>query len=366
MKKVLSIILVLMLTISMAACGGKSAPQQAAAPAASTPAPAASAPASSSNPSSSAPAAETRVLRFNVMLGVGSNGDIFAQEWSKLVKERTNGSVQIDVYAGSQLGAGTEQFESVELGAIDIGWADSSQMYAYDNHLDIISLPFTVGGFKEMESVYDGYLGDGITQNLIDNGNMRWLGKWWIGPRNFSTKVLLTGLDAAKGIKCRCPESAIYIETVKSLGMNPTPIAWTEVYTSLESGIVDAQACNLENIYIQQFYKICPYIWLSNHIWQVGGPIMNEDVFQSFPADIQQILIDTAKEVSVTQRAAYEADEQEYIEKIKADGGTVSPLETFKDLDTVYDTLRNGYWLDVAKKDGLVDYMNEVLDFLGK
>ena len=362
MKKIISIVLVLVMVLALAACGGSSAPA-ASAPAAS--APAASAPAASA-PAASAPAAETRVLRFNVMLGVGSNGDIFAQEWSKLVSERTNGQVQIDVYAGSQLGAGTEQFESVELGAIDIGWADSSQMYAYDNHLDIISLPFTVGGFEEMASVYDGYLGDGITDNLIENGNMRWLGKWWIGPRNFSTKVLLTGLDAAKGIKCRSPESSIYIETCKALGLNPTPIAWTEVYSALESGIVDAQACNLENIYTQQFYKMCPYIWLSNHIWQVGGPIMNEDVFQSFDAETQQILIDTAVETSVAQRAAYQADEQDYIEKIKADGGTVSPLETFQDLDQVYDTLRNGYWLEVAEKDGLVDYMNEVLQFLGK
>lgn len=341
MKKILVILLAFTMVFALAACGG-------------------------GEPADTSSEEESRTLRFNVMLPAGSNGDVFANEWADLVEERTDGAVKIDVYPGSQLAGGIEQFESVEMGAIDIGWADSSQLVGWDRTLELLTLPFLISSFEELEIIYDGEIGDMVEQTLIENGNMRWLAPWWIGPRQMFTKNLLTSFEDCKGIKVRSPEVDLYIQTFNTLGMNPTPIAWVELYTSLESGIVDAGCCNLENIYSQQFYSICPYIWLSNHIWQVGGPIINEDIFQSFDAETQQILIDTAQEIAIEQRASYIADEQDYIDKIKAEGATVSPLETFTELDLLYSKLRDGFWLETAQKYDMEDKLDMILETLGK
>jgi TRAP-type C4-dicarboxylate transport system substrate-binding protein len=100
----------------------------------------------------------------------------------------------------------------------------------------------------------------------------------------------------------------------------------------------------------QQFYKMCPFVWQSSHIVQVGGPIINEDRYQSLPPDLQKVLVDCALAVAVEQRAAYIADEQKLIEFLKKEGVTVYPLKDFKDLDELLDRYENGFWRDVIKK----------------
>jgi TRAP-type C4-dicarboxylate transport system substrate-binding protein len=111
---------------------------------------------------------------------------------------------------------------------------------------------------------------------------------------------------------------------------------------------------------------MCPYIWQSNHIWQVGGPIINEDLYQSLDPELQEILVKTAEEISVEQRAAYIAGEEKYVEELIAKGATVSPLDTFKDMDEVYDRFKNGFWKESAKRLGAEDMLDKMLEVLGR
>jgi len=305
-------------------------------------------------------------MRFNHTLPVGTNHDIYANKWADLVRERSDGQIDITVYPASQLGAGAQQIEAAGLGAIDIAWGDTSQMGFIEPKVEMLTLPFLMSDFDELATIYDSAIGDDLAQSFVENGNVRPLAYWWIGPRQIWTKVLLKGFDDAEGIKIRSPEIALYINTFKTLGMNPTPVPWAELFTAVQSGVVDAGDCNYENIVVQQFYTICPYVWQSNHIWQVGGPIINEDLYQSLDKDLQDLLVETAQEIAVEQRAAYIASEQEYIEQLKAAGATVSPLETFTELDELYDRFENGFWKETADRLGAQDMLAEMLAALGR
>lgn len=309
---------------------------------------------------------EVITMRFNHTLPVGTNHDIYANKWADLVRERTDGQIDITVYPASQLGAGAQQIEAAGLGAIDIAWGDTSQMGFIEPKIEMLTLPFMYADFDELATIFDGPIGAEMNQACIEKGNVRNLAYWWIGPRQMFTKVLLEGLDDTSGIKVRSPEIAMYINTFKTLDMNPTPIPWAELFTALQSGVVDAGCCNYENIVVQQFYSICPYVWQSNHIWQVGGPIINEDLYQSLDEDLQRILVETAQEIAVEQRAAYIAGEQTYVEQLKAAGATISPLETFKDMDIVYDRFKNGFWKETAERLGAQDMLADMLAALGK
>ncbi len=313
-----------------------------------------------------APEAEVIEMRFGHTLPIDTNHDVFANKWADLVREESNGLIDITVYPASQLGPGTQQMEATGLGAIDIGWGDTSAMGFVEPKVDILHLPFMYADFDEIATVFDGPVGDDLRDSLVEKGNFRHLAYWWIGPRQMFTKVLLEGLDDAAGIKARAPEHYMYINTYKTLGMNPTPIPWTELYTSLESGIVEAGCCNYENIVLQQFYTICPYIWQSNHIWQVGGPIINEDLYQSLSSEQQQMLVDTANQIAVEQRADYIAGELEYVDQLLAEGCTVSPLDTFQDMDEVYSRFQEGFWKEMAEDLDAEDMLAEILDLLGR
>lgn len=294
--------------------------------------------------------AEVIKMRFNHTLPINSNHDVYAKKFADVVREKSDGRIEITVYPASQLGAGTQQMEATGMGAIDIGWGDYSQMEFIEPLCSLSVLPFFFQSFEDLEKIFDGEVGQILDTSLIKKGNVRFLAHWWIGGRNMFTKVKLTGFEAAKGIKFRSPESDLYINTIKTMGMNPTPVAWPELYTALQSGLVDAGGSNYDNIVKQQFYKMCPFVWQSSHIVQIGGPIINEDRYQSLSPDLQKILVDSAQAVAVEQRAAYIADEQKLIDFLKKEGVTVYPLKDFKDLDELLDRYKNGFWRDVVAK----------------
>lgn len=353
LKKLISILLVLALTLALAACGAGKTPANAADSS------------TAANAAAVEPPAETHNLRFNVLLSEGTNQATYAYKWADLVKERSNGAIDITVYTAGQLGTGMEQVEAVQNGAIDIGWADSSTLANLSGTLELLSQPFLISDFNQLAEIYDGEIGESVKDALVEE-NLRWLSVWWIGPRQMFTQVKLESFDDMKGIKVRVPELDMYINMYKTLGMNPTPISYSELFSSLQSGIVDAACCNFEDYYVLQYYTVCPYVWHSNHIWQVGGPMINEDVYQSLPAELQDILTETAQEIAVEQRAAYEESEATRIAELEAKGVTVSDLNTFTQLDELYTRFREGMWKDTAERLNMTAEMENILAAVGK
>ena len=131
---------------------------------------------------------------------------------------------------------------------------------------------------------------------FLEQTGMRNLAFAEVGFRNFTNNVrpIRTPADM-KGMKIRVQETPLYVNMVKALGANPTPIAWTETYTALQTRVVDGQENPVPTILMAKLHEVQKYITLDGHVYGVDYFAVNEKFFQSLPADLQYILLDSAK-----------------------------------------------------------------------
>jgi tripartite ATP-independent transporter DctP family solute receptor len=297
------------------------------------------------------------VLKYGHQNAVDHLVHIYSVKWADDVAAKTNGRIKIEVYPANQLGNLREMMESVELGTLDITLGDTSMMSTVLPEFGLLALPFIFQGYDHAEKVIDGDVGRMLNEKLAATNNMRPLGWFWNGFRNFATKTPITTVADCKGIKMRSPEAKIYMDTFKTLGMNPTPVPWGDVYTALSSGVVDAMESVPEAIYKQDFYKLAKYITDSKHIFSVVGPTISESVWQSLsPAD-QKILADSLKTIVAQQRAESIALEKSFYDGMKAGGAVITKFENQQEVIDLF----TPYWSEYAEDSDSVDSLKAIL-----
>lgn len=148
--------------------------------------------------------------------------------------------------------------------------------------------------------------------------------------------------------------------------MNPTPVAWSELYTALASGIVDGACANWETIALQQMYTEAPYIWESNHFFQTGFPAFNLEFWNSLSEEDQQMFTETCLEIAAEQRANVEKLDGEYKEEILNNGGNILARNDFADIDEVIETYQNGLWKDMVAQADAQELYEIMCDDTGK
>jgi tripartite ATP-independent transporter DctP family solute receptor len=277
------------------------------------------------------------------------------------VGKKTNGRIKIEVYPANQLGNLREMMEAVQLGTLDVTLGDTSMMSTVLPEFGLLALPFIFQGYEHAEKVIDGEVGKMLNDKLAVSKNMRPLGWFWNGFRNFATKTPITKVADCKNIKMRSPEAKIYMDTFKTLGMNPTPIPWGDVYTALSSGVVDAMESGPEAIYKQDFYKIAKYVCDSKHIFSVVGPTMSEQVWKSLSKADQTLLADSLKAIVAEQRAKAIQQDKDLYAGLKAGGAIITKFENPQEVIDLF----TPYWTDYAKTAKSEDALKKILA-LGK
>lgn len=283
--------------------------------------------------------------------------------WSDAVKEATNGGLIITVYPSAQLGEAEEATTACELGTIDIVQGDTGVISNWVADYGLTALPFIVADYSEGEKMfYDSDIVANMDAKLLEQYGMRALGWGWNGFRQFATKVPLTSVASCKDIKMRCPQIDVYIDMYKLLGMNPTIISWNDAYTGIQSGMADGLCCPAQAIYDNGFHKICTCVCRSNHMLNVCGPVINEKVYQSLPAEYQTILQDCWIQVRDTYlNPTVAGSEDDYFAKFEAEGCTVTAFENHDELVELFAP----YWEQEAAENGYTDSLHALFDVLG-
>lgn len=352
MKRVLSIILALSMLFALAACGGS---QPAASASTNAPA-AASAPASTPSTESQS-SAEPIVLKMGHQMAVGHSTDIALHNWSDAVSAATDGRITIDIYAANQLGSIQEMQEACRLGTLDICLGDPSMLSSLQPEYGLMALPFIFENYDAAEAIYDGEVGAAMAANLEAQNNMVPLGFFWNGMRCFVTKAPLTSLADCKGYKLRSPEAQIYIDTFTLLGMAPTPIAWADVFTSIQTGVVEGTDTTPESVLNLEFYTIAPYVCESNHMLSTIGPCVNSKVWGKLSADDQKLLRDEFTKVLADQREAAITADAGFYEQLAAKGATITHFENINELKDVFVP----YWTEYAEANNCTDILDMIV-----
>lgn len=333
MKKLIALALALVLLLALCACGQTSAP------------------AATGEPATTAPDAnvETIELKLGHPLGPTTSQHLYLEKWAELVSEASNGKYKITVYPSAQFGEAKELVESLSMGVYDLAWCDTAVMDFLVPQINLINMPFFFKNYEQLWATVDGEVGTALAGYIESEANIHPLSFFNLGCRQIFSKNEIVDLSSFKDLKFRVPELDLWINTFATLGMAPTPVAWSELYTALSTGIVDGGCANWETIALQGMHKVATHLWESNHFFQCGVPSFNLDFWNSLSAEDQQMFTETCAQAAAEQRANVEELDGQYKAQILADGATILPLEDFADLDKVYTLYEEGLWKDIVE-----------------
>lgn len=324
MKRTLALLLALVMILALCACGQKAAPAAPAEPKTETAA--APAPAEAKPEEPAAPAFTPQTVKMALVVNEGTPVAECSKAFAEAVKEKTNGDITIEVYAGGVLGAETELKEAVSLGTVqlvNLGWSLLSNKFSYSmSYIGYYELPnrdamnpFFAG--PEAQRLYDAYESQTGVRVISTN--------WQQGNRHTIASRPFSNLDELKGLKIRTPAGVtLDLDAWTAWGASPTGMALSEVYSAIEQGVIDAVECPLDYLWNYKFNEAgAKYLMLTGHQLYNNLVAVNTDWFDALPAEYQQIIIDCANEAGDEQTKQVIAQEDSYIQMFKDAGVTV-------------------------------------------
>jgi len=236
---------------------------------------------------------------FEFSLGhVGSIDDVrhtAAQMFADALKEKTGGRATVTIYPASQLGSYEEMEEGLQMGTIDIVLESIGTLSRYSPVAGIESMPFLFLDKDHYLRVWEGDIGQEIIKKIADEANFLVIGHLFRGARELTSNVEVHSAADLKGLKIRVSPMKERLITWQVLGASPTPMAFGEVFTALDQGIIDAQENPVDTILANSLHEVQDYLILTSHMSNGYTFIFNNKTFNDLPADIQKALRESIK-----------------------------------------------------------------------
>lgn len=246
-----------------------------------------------------------------------------SERFAELVSERTGGAVQVVVHPAEQLAGLRAGAEGVQLGTIDLYWPDSGTLGNWSPKYSFVSLPFIFSDFDAAIAVMDS-LADDIAEQMRQDLNVERLA--W-SPAGFRVILSQKPVEAAsdlKGVKIRVPEIPLYVSAFAALEANATPLPWGDVYSALQTGVVDAVEGPPAAILTSALQEVVSDMSRTNHIMTDLNLLMNLDRFNGLDPEWQAVLREAAHEaVDLYLRDLMREDEARSYDALAASLDTV-------------------------------------------
>jgi len=246
--------------------------------------------------------------------------EFFKQE----VEKRSEGKIEVKIYPNSQLGNEIDTIQSALTGGgVDVVITGESMM-TYVPELGILGVPYLMTSDAHVEAVAGGEIGKEIEDlMLMDGAGFRCLAYFVRGPRDVTSNKPVRTPDDIKGMIIRTPASTITVSTFESFGAKPTPMAFSEVFTSLQSGTIQGQENPLAMIKSGNFYEVQKYLNKTEHLRTWLYFAMAEQSFQALPKDLQDMVLKVGKEMQAYEHELFLKDEAELEGFLSSKGMTI-------------------------------------------
>lgn len=263
-----------------------------------------------------------RTLRVATLQGVQQPSFKGLVRMAELVEKRSNGALKIAIYGDGQLGTEQESIEGVQIGTIDMFMGSAGSVGRFLPRLEAFAAPYVWRDNAHLLSVVRGPIGEELSNELRQKASIRILDQGWIfGQRHLTTKQteVKKPADMAK-LKIRVQPTGVYLDTIRAMGGNPTPMDFKEVYMSMQTGVIDGQENPLNVIATRAFYEVQGYLMLTGHITQNQVVLISEKTFQALPPAHQQLLVAAAREAGDYQNQLLVDDEKGQLELVRSKG----------------------------------------------
>jgi C4-dicarboxylate-binding protein DctP len=241
-----------------------------------------------------------------------------ALKFKELAEAKTKGRVKVEVYPNSQLYKDREELEALQLGAVQMLAPSVSKFGPLGvRKFEVFDLPYMFADEASLEKVVDGPVGTGLFK-LLEPKGITGLAYWFNGFKEFTANKPLKKLDDFKGMKIRIQSSKVLEGEIKALGAIPQVMAFSEVYTALQQGVVDGEENTPSNKYTQKMHEVQKHMTMSDHGVVMYAVVVNKKFWDGLPPDIRKSLNEAMAESTkyVWQIAKQENDDA--VAKIKA------------------------------------------------
>jgi tripartite ATP-independent transporter DctP family solute receptor len=241
----------------------------------------------------------------------------FAEE----VKALTNGKVEVKVFANDSLGKEMDLINGMQLGTADMTITGES-LQNWAPKAALLAIPYAFKNMAEMDKAVNGPLGDEIKKDIVEKAKVIPLAYFARGPRNLTSKTPVKTVDDVKGLKMRVPNVPVFMQFWRGVGAQPTPMAFGEVFTSLQTGVIDAQENPLALIKSASFFEVQKYVNRTEHVRAWIYLTIGEKSFNKLNAEQKAAVQEAAKRAQAYERQIMLADEQKLESELKAKGMT--------------------------------------------
>lgn len=247
-----------------------------------------------------------------------------AYRFADLVYERTNGRIKIRVHAGGVLGDEVSVIQQVQYGGIDFARASIMTMGQFNDKMNVLQLPYLYQNSSHMWKTLDGEIGEEFMNSLNDDGLIA-LSWYDAGSRHFYTTEPITSLEDMQGKRIRIAESKLMESLILALGGVPVPMAYSDVFSALETGGIDGAENNWSSYTFTDHYKIAQYMTLDGHNRIPELQIASQAIWKKLSEEDQKIIKECAIESAIYERELW--IEQEEKSRKLAEGAGVTVID---------------------------------------
>jgi tripartite ATP-independent transporter DctP family solute receptor len=229
---------------------------------------------------------------------------VMADAFVREIKSKSGGRIDVQVFAAGALGGEKDLIEGVKNGFIQAGFA-SGVMANYFPSAMVTDIPYLFPSDDVADRVMDGPFGQKLAADFHAATNMHNLCFGEVGFRNFSSgKNPIHAPKDLAGMKIRVQETPLYITEMKALGAQPTPIAFPELYTALQTGVVDGQENPVPTMIFAKLYEVQKHVTLDRHNYGIDWFVLSDKFYKALPADLLKVVTDAAQVACVEERKA--------------------------------------------------------------
>ena len=237
------------------------------------------------------------------------------------VKELTKGRIEVQVYPNESLGKELDLINGMQLGTVDMTITGES-LQNWAPMAALLAVPYAYKSLEHMDEVASGDVGKKIEAEIIEKAQIRPIAYFARGPRDLtSNRPIKTPADL-NGLKLRVPNVPLFVDVWKTLGAQPTPMAFSEVFTSLQNGTIDAQENPLALINAANFNEVQKYVNKTEHVRSWIYLTISEITWKKLDASEQKAILQAAKDAQDYERKLFLENEQQLVGELKAKGMT--------------------------------------------
>jgi tripartite ATP-independent transporter DctP family solute receptor len=244
------------------------------------------------------------------------------QRMGKKLEAATGGRISIQMFPSMQLGGEKEMIEQAQVGALQIARISVGAMGPVVDELNVFNLPFIFRDEQHMRKVIDGPIGEELLEKISANPNTRLIALGWMdaGTRNVYSNKPVTRPADLKGMKVRMMGNPIFVETMNAMGGNGVAMGFNELYSAMQTGVVDGAENNEPTVLAQNHYQVAKVYSLTGHLIIPEIFVFSKRTWDTLSKEDQALVRKLSKEAQLEQRKLWDEKTSKATEELKAKG----------------------------------------------